>query len=72
MGITSITWEEFETYNKVESPMPYDFRVHEYIMVNIIRLKNLVLLQFDKFLKLIIQILVTIYPESEQLKSLDF
>ena len=28
MGITSITGEEFDTYDKVESPMPYDFRVH--------------------------------------------
>lgn len=28
MSLTDITWEEFDTYDKVESPMPYDFRVH--------------------------------------------
>ncbi|MGT2959906.1 hypothetical protein [Streptococcus caballi] len=29
MGITDITWEEFETYDKVKSPVPYDFRTHD-------------------------------------------
>ena len=29
MGITDITWEEFETYDTVKSPVPYDFRTHD-------------------------------------------
>ena len=28
MGITDITWEEFDTYDKVESSANYDFRIH--------------------------------------------
>ena len=28
MSLTDITWEEFDTYDKVGSPMPYDFRIH--------------------------------------------
>ena len=29
MSLTNITWEEFETYDKVKSPVPYDFRTHD-------------------------------------------
>ncbi|EHI73457.1 Uncharacterised protein [Streptococcus criceti] len=29
MSLTNITWEEFDTYEKVESPTPYDFRIHD-------------------------------------------
>lgn len=28
MVLTNITWEEFDTYDKVEAPTPYDFRIH--------------------------------------------
>ena len=29
MSLTKITWEEFDTFEKVESPKGYDFRTHE-------------------------------------------
>ncbi|HEL2031957.1 TPA: hypothetical protein U1164_001954 [Streptococcus suis] len=29
MSLTNITWEEFETYDKIKSPFPYDFRTHD-------------------------------------------
>ncbi|HEM3867886.1 TPA: hypothetical protein U1V35_001103 [Streptococcus suis] len=29
MSLTNITWEEFETFDKVKSPVPYDFRTHD-------------------------------------------
>ena len=29
MSLTKITWEEFDTFDKIESPMGYDFRTHE-------------------------------------------
>lgn len=28
MGLTDITWEEFDTYDKAESPINYDFRIN--------------------------------------------
>ena len=29
MSLTKITWEEFDTFEKIESPKGYDFRTHE-------------------------------------------
>ena len=29
MSLTKITWEEFDTFDKIESPKGYDFRTHE-------------------------------------------
>ena len=29
MSLTEITWEEFDTFEKIESPKGYDFRTHE-------------------------------------------
>ena len=29
MSLTKITWEEFDTFDKIESPKGYDFRRHE-------------------------------------------
>ena len=29
MSLTQITWEEFDTFEKIESPKGYDFRTHE-------------------------------------------
>ena len=29
MSLTKITWEEFDTFDKIESPKGYDFRIHE-------------------------------------------
>ena len=29
MSLTEITWEEFDTFDKIESPKEYDFRTHE-------------------------------------------
>ncbi len=29
MSLTKITWEEFDTFEKIESPKGYDFRIHE-------------------------------------------
>lgn len=29
MSLTKITWEEFDTFKKIESPKGYDFRTHE-------------------------------------------
>ena len=29
MSLTRITWEEFDTFEKIESPKGYDFRTHE-------------------------------------------
>jgi len=28
MSLTKITWEEFDTFDKIESPKEYDFRTH--------------------------------------------
>ena len=28
MSLTKITWEEFDTFDKIESPKGYDFRTH--------------------------------------------
>ena len=29
MSLTKIPWEEFDTFDKIESPKDYDFRTHE-------------------------------------------
>ncbi len=29
MALTKINWEEFDTFDKIESPSPYDFRKHK-------------------------------------------
>ena len=29
MSLTKITWEEYDTFDKIESPKGYDFRTHE-------------------------------------------
>ena len=29
MSLTKITWEEFDNFEKIESPKGYDFRTHE-------------------------------------------
>ena len=29
MSLTKITWEEFDAFDKIESPKGYDFRTHE-------------------------------------------
>ena len=29
MSLTKMTWEEFDTFDKIESPKGYDFRTHE-------------------------------------------
>ena len=29
MSLSKITWEEFDTFEKIESPKGYDFRTHE-------------------------------------------
>ena len=58
MSLTKITWEEFDTFDKIESPKGYDFRRHE---GKYYTFGEFGVVQFVVSLKLILLILMNIY-----------